>query len=81
MRLDVVKRGHKLPQKLMLTIIRAVSGDEPPDVIKTLLYRPEFFGKHFSASVQEALRGPSDWSVGERELFASYTAKLNHCLF
>ena len=81
MRLNVVKRGHKLPQKVMLKLIRVVSGDEPPDVIKTLLYRPEFFGKRFSALVQDALRGPSDWSVGERELFASYTAKLNHCLF
>jgi hypothetical protein len=31
--------------------------------------------------VHEALRGPSEWSVGERELFAAYTSKLNHCRF
>jgi len=27
------------------------------------------------------MRGPSEWSVGERELFAAYTSKLNQCVF
>src|SRR5439155_643566 len=25
--------------------------------------------------------GPSEWSVGERELFAAFTSRLNQCLF
>ena len=28
-----------------------------------------------------AMRGPSDWSAGERELFAAFTSLLNQCPF
>jgi hypothetical protein len=27
------------------------------------------------------MRGPSRWSVGERELFASFTSRCNACVF
>jgi hypothetical protein len=27
------------------------------------------------------MRGPSDWTVAERELFAAFTSKLNQCVF
>jgi AhpD family alkylhydroperoxidase len=27
------------------------------------------------------MRGPSDWSVGERELFAAFVSNLNQCRF
>ena len=53
----------------------------PLDVVKTLAYRPELFGAHYSALIHELLRGESQWSVGERELFAAYTAHLNKCPF
>lgn len=81
MRLRRLESGHRWKAKLMLAVIRLVRGADAPDVVKTLLYRPEFFGRPFSDLVHEALRGPSDWSVGERELFAAYTSKLNHCRF
>lgn len=81
MRLAKVKSGHRLRHKLLLTVIRVASGAEPVDVIKVLLYRPAFFGTPFSAATQAALRGPSDWSVGERELFAAFVSRLNQCLF
>jgi len=50
-------------------------------VQKTLRYRPEIFGFPFSAALQLALRGPSDWSPGERELIAGFTSLLNSCHF
>jgi hypothetical protein len=50
-------------------------------VIKTLLYRPELFGRPFSDALHEAMRGPSEWSPGERELFAGFTSLLNQCPF
>ncbi len=81
MRLMVVERGHRLPQKLLMAVIRVVSRRRVPDVIRTLRYRPEFFGKPFSAYIQAVLRGPSTWSVGERELFAAFTSHLNQCAF
>jgi hypothetical protein len=46
-----------------------------------MLYRPEFFGKPYGDLVHLLLRGPSDWSVGERELFAAFTSHLNTCRF
>ena len=54
---------------------------EAPGVIKTLLYRPEVFGRPFSDAVDRAMRGPSEWSAGERELFAAFTSLLNQCPF
>lgn len=53
----------------------------PLDVVKVLNYRPELFGGPYSAMIHELLRGESDWSVGERELFAAFTAHLNKCPF
>ena len=81
MRLSVVERGHRLPQKLLMGLIRVVSGRRVVDILRTLFYRPEFFGKPISAWTQAVMRGPSEWSVGERELFAAFTSRLNQCLF
>jgi hypothetical protein len=53
----------------------------PLDVVKALNYRPELFGGYFSELIHALLRGESTWSVGERELFAAYTAHLNKCPF
>ncbi len=54
---------------------------EASGVIKALLYRSELFGEPFSVAVDEVMRGPSDWSIGERELFAGFASHLNQCLF
>ena len=81
MRLKRVEHGHRLPQKLILGMIRLMSGRRAPDIIRTLFYRPEFLGKPMSAWTQAVMRGPSEWSVAERELFAAFTSKLNQCVF
>lgn len=51
------------------------------DVLNTLHYRPELFGRPFSDAVDLALRGPSAWSPGERELFAAFVSLENQCPF
>jgi len=65
--------------------LSALDGPHAPDdasgVMKTLLYRPEAFGRPYSDAVDRAMRGPSDWSPGERELFAAFTSLLNQCPF
>ena len=81
MRLRAVEHRHRLPQRLKLMLIRLVSARRVPDVVKTLLYRPEFFGRPMCAWTQAVMRGPSTWSVGERGLFAAFTSRLNQCLF
>lgn len=81
MRVRAVEHGHRFKQKLILTLIRIVSRRRVPDVVKTLMYRPEFFGGPQCEWTQAVMRGPSDWSIGERELFAAFTSKLNQCVF
>ncbi len=65
--------------------LEVLNGDHaPPEalgVIKTLLYRSELFGGPFSEELDRVMRGPSEWSVGERELFAGFASHLNQCLF
>ena len=81
MRLGVVDHGHAPGEAAMLAAIRERTGAEPLGVVKTLLYRPELFGTPFSEELDVVMRGPSDWSAGERELFAGFTSLLNHCPF
>jgi hypothetical protein len=81
MRVPAVEHRHRFKQKLFLALIRVLSRRRVPDVVKTLLYRPELFGRPMSAWTQAVMRGPSDWSVGERELFAAFTSRLNQCVF
>jgi hypothetical protein len=80
-RLSVVDSGHAPSEAAVLAQIRERSGHEASGVVKTLLYRPEKFGRPFSDALEEILRGPSEWSPGERELFAGFTALLNQCPF
>jgi hypothetical protein len=61
--------------------LRARLGREPSGVLLTLHYRPDLFGRPFSDALDLAMRGPSDWSAGERELFAAFVSSLNQCPF
>lgn len=81
MRLGRVEHGHRLGEKLKLILIRLLSRRRVPDVVKTILYRPEFWGRPMCAWTQAVMRGPSEWSVGERELFAAFTSRMNQCVF
>lgn len=81
MRLSVVDSGHAPAEAAVLDMIRERSGHEPLGVVKTLMYRPEVFGRPFSEALEVAMRGPSEWSAGERELFAAFTSLLNQCPF
>lgn len=81
MRLSVVESGHDPREAAVLDALRAASGREPVDVMKTLHYRPEIFGRPFSDVLDLALRGASDWTPAERELFAAYVSSLNQCPF
>lgn len=81
MRLSILDSGHSFTGKLKLAGFRAMAGRDPSDVVKLLLYRPELFGTPFSDLVHDVLRGPSEWTVAERELFASFTSRMNYCVF
>jgi hypothetical protein len=81
MRLGNVERGDRLASRLLYAIVRLISGFRAPDVVRTLQYRRAFFGAPHAAHTQAVMRGPSQWSIGERELFAAFVSRLNHCHF
>jgi hypothetical protein len=82
MRLGVVDSGHGPAEAAILEqIAQARGAPTASGVLKTLYYRPEIFGRPFSDALELAMRGPSDWSTGERELFAGWVSKLQQCPF
>jgi hypothetical protein len=81
MRLAILDSGHTLKQKAMFLMIRTLSRQPVPDVVKTLMYRREYFGGPMGEVFQEVMRGPSEWSIGDRELMAAYVSKTNECEF
>ncbi|MGV9799745.1 carboxymuconolactone decarboxylase family protein [Mycobacterium sp. NPDC003449] len=81
MRLPVLDHGHTLGRKAILTLIRVVSRQPVVDAVKLVMYRPEFYGAAAGELTQQAMRGPSTWSVGDRELMAAYVSKANACPF
>lgn len=81
MRLEVIDTRADLPTRATLGLMRRLTGVEVPDVIRLACYRHRFFGSPYHVLVQDLLRGPSDWSEGERELIAAFTSARNECPF
>jgi alkylhydroperoxidase family enzyme len=79
MRLTILDRGHRLRTKALLALVRLVSRQPVVDAVKLALYRPEFYGA--GQLTHEAMRGPSDWSVGDRELMAAFVSEVNETQF
>src|SRR5438034_1816605 len=63
----------------MFALIRVFSGHPVVDAVKLALYRPSFY--RAGGLTQEAMRGPSGWSVADRELMAAYVSKVNESAF
>lgn len=81
MRLNVLNHGYSRSTKMLFAIIRLFSGHPLPDAAKIVFYRPDFYGTHAKAFTHEAMRGPSAWSIGDREVMAAYVSKVNECAF
>ena len=79
MHLESLHRGHRLREKLLHGLIRLLGRTEVPDVVRVLTYRPELFGRSHSKLHQAIMRGPSDWTVAEREMMATFVSARNQC--
>src|ERR1700692_2286909 len=81
MRLPEIERGDGFANRLLIRFISMVSGMRLPDAARVAFYHKDFFGAPMGAWTQAAMRGPSSWSVAERELMACMVAKWNACAF
>ena len=81
MRPDVLNHGYGRGTKLLFAVIRLVSRHPVPDAAKLVFYRPDFYGARAKEFTHEAMRGPSAWSVADRELMAAYVSKVNESAF
>ena len=79
MRLEILDRGHPLHTKALLGVIRLVSRQPVVDAVKLAFYRPDFYGA--GDLTHEAMRGPSAWSIGDRELMAAFVSQANQSPF
>jgi uncharacterized peroxidase-related enzyme len=81
MRLGDVERGDSFFRRLLIRFISTVSGMRLPDAARVVWYHKDFFGEPLAAWTQAAMRGESEWTVGERELMAAMVATWNACPF
>jgi uncharacterized peroxidase-related enzyme len=81
MRLQILNSGYSLGTKVLFAVIRAVSRQPLPDAAKLVFYRPDFYGAPMKGLTHEAMRGPSAWSIADRELMAAFVSKTNECAF
>lgn len=81
MRLPEVERGDSLRSRTLIRVISAVSRMRLPDAARVAFYHSGFVGPTFGAWTQTVMRGPSEWSVAERELMAAMVARWNSCTF
>lgn len=81
MRLEVLERGHELPARLFIRLSELLSRHRMDNVALTAMHRPDFWGSPFFALGTQVLRGPSYWTVGEREYMAMQVSRFNDCPF
>jgi AhpD family alkylhydroperoxidase len=82
MLLNQVDLSGRVNDRLLLRMISWASGKRRRgrNTFRADLGHQVYFGASMGAWTQAAMRGPSAWSIGERELMASLVAKWNACL-
>jgi uncharacterized peroxidase-related enzyme len=81
MRLAEVARGDTVGNRALIGFISLVSGMRLPDAARVAFYDRAFLAGALGDWSQTAMRGPSEWSVSERELMAAMVATWNSTPF
>jgi uncharacterized peroxidase-related enzyme len=81
MRLPEVERGDTFRHRFLIAMISRLSGLRLPDAARVAFYENDFAGPALGAWTQRTMRGPSGWTVSERELMAASVARWNSCPF
>jgi len=79
MRLACIEHGHTGEAAAEVAAMRAQG--YVSDIALGLRYRPELFGRPFSELLQDVMKAPSEWTEGERELFAAFVSGQSQCPF
>lgn len=81
MRLDEIERGDTLQSRLLIRAISRIAGYRLPDAARVAFYDKSFVGPILGEWTDKTMRGPSSWTVSERELMAATVASWNTCPF
>lgn len=81
MRLPEIERGDTVAHRILICVISRFAGYRLPDAARVAFYDRAFAGPALGAWTQRTMRGPSGWSVVERELMAAQVAAWNSCPF
>jgi hypothetical protein len=74
-------RGVAMGVMQLVAYRRRPEAWELPDIMKVMAYRRRLFGRPAMRVAQSVMRGRSEWSVGQRELFAAFVSAHNMCPF
>jgi alkylhydroperoxidase family enzyme len=75
--LKEIDLGGRVNERLLIRMISWASGMQRQGASRPNLDDQAFFGASMGAWTQAAMRGPSAWSISERELMAAMVAKWN----
>jgi uncharacterized peroxidase-related enzyme len=83
MLLKEVDLSGRVNDRILLRMISWASGKRRRgrSEFRANLDHQVYFGASMGAWTQAAMRGPSAWTVGERELMAALVAKWNACIY
>ena len=81
MRLSILDNGHRRRARMFMSTTALMSRVDSADIVKMLLYRPDFLTRPLLELTAGAMRGPSYWTAAEREYLAMSTAQLHQCPF
>jgi uncharacterized peroxidase-related enzyme len=83
MLLKEVDLSGRVNDRMLLRMISWASGKRRKvrSSFRANLDHQVYFGASMGAWTQSAMRGPSAWTIGERELMAALVAKWNACIY
>src|SRR5579863_1778763 len=76
-----IERGTRLNHRLLRRFISSASGLRFPGAARVAPRHQVLAGASVGAWTQATMRGPSAWSIGERELMAAMVAKWSSCAY
>jgi AhpD family alkylhydroperoxidase len=79
--LHQIERGSYFNHRLLGRFISLASGMRFRGAARIAVKKRAHLGASLGAWTQAAMRGPSAWSIGERELMAAMAAQWNACAF